>query len=139
VINMPKLELHLTSGGSINQGLVTKSGAKALPSYTRNAGIIFIDPEDFKKLEIYPLTPVKVTSEMNEIIVFAEISEDGPHPGIAFMPRGPWCNALVDPYTYSSGCAMFKDTKISVEPAPKGEKPLDMPALMKKFYIDRVA
>ncbi|MCP4762226.1 MAG: molybdopterin dinucleotide-binding protein [archaeon] len=133
---MTKIEVRLTSGGSIGQGVVTKGGGKALSAYTRNAGIIFLDSEDLKKLGVYPLTPVRIKSEMNEVIVYAQESSDGPHPGVAFMPRGPWCNLLVRPKTYSSGCAMFKDTDITVEPAPTGVKPLDMPQLMRKYYIE---
>ena len=132
---MAKLELKLTSGATINQGMVAKGGGKGLPVYTRNAGIIFLDTEDFKELGIYPLTPVKVSSEMNEVIVFAQISPDAPHKGVAFMPRGPWCNLLILPNTYSSGAPMYKNTPITVEPAP-GERPLNMPELMKKYYIE---
>ncbi|MHA1728755.1 MAG: molybdopterin dinucleotide binding domain-containing protein [Promethearchaeota archaeon] len=136
---MPKIELNLTSGGTINQGVVIKGGGKTLPVYTRNVGIIFLDPEDLKSLGAYPLTPVKVTSEMNEVIVFVQESPDAPHKGIAFMPRGPWCNLLFIPKTYSSGCPMFKNTKITVEQAPEGKKPLNMPELMSKYYLENTA
>ncbi|MHA1341510.1 MAG: molybdopterin dinucleotide binding domain-containing protein [Promethearchaeota archaeon] len=132
---MAKLNLRLTTGGSINQGVCTKSASKPFSVYTQHVGSIYLDPEDFKELEIFPMSPVKVKSEFNEVIVFAQISPDAPHKGIAFMPRGPWCNLLVDPYTYSSGCSMFKDTPITVEPAKSNEKPLDMPELMKKYYL----
>jgi len=137
VIIVVKIEVKLTSGGTINQGIVIKGGGKSLPVYTRNVGIIFLDPIDLKELGVYPLTPVKVTSKMNEIIVFAQESPDAPHPGVAFMPRGPWVNALVDPNTYSSGCSMFKNTPVSIEPAPEGVKPMNMPELMKKYYIEK--
>ena len=133
---MPKIEVNLTSGGTINQGIVIKGGGKSLPVYTRNAGIIFLDPEDLKSLSVYPLTAVKVTSKMNEVIVFVQESPDAPHKGVAFMPRGPWVNALVDPNTYGSGCSMFKDTKVTIESPTNDEKPLNMPEFMKKYYLE---
>jgi len=133
---MVKLNLRLTTGGSINQGVCTKSASKPFSEYTTHVGCIYLDSEDFKALEIFPMTPVKVKSAFNEVIVYAQISADGPHKGIAFMPRGPWCNLIVDPYTYSSGCSMFKDVPITVEPAKTHEKPLDMPELMKKYYLN---
>ncbi|MBD3354174.1 MAG: molybdopterin dinucleotide-binding protein [Candidatus Lokiarchaeota archaeon] len=136
---MVKLNIRLTSGGTINQGQVTKSGGKSLPMYTKHVGSIFLDKDDFNKLQVFPMTPVKVRSEFNEVIVYAQISADGPHPGVGFIPRGPWCNLLVDPYTYSSGCPMFKDTPVTVEPADSHEKPLNMPELMKKYYIEKAA
>ena len=132
---MVKIKLRLTSGGTINQGVCTKSAAKTLPLYTRHVGTVFLDQADFKKLTIFPMNPVIVKSEFNEVIAYAQVSPDGPHEGIAFMPRGPWCNLLVDPNTYSSGCPMFKDTPITIEPAKKNQKPLDMPELMKQYYI----
>ena len=134
-----KINLQLTSGGTIDQGVVTKGGGKMLSTYTRNAGKIFIDPEDMKSLGVMPNSPVKVTSAFNEVIVFAQQSPDAPHKGVGFMPRGPWCNLLVNPETYNSGCAMFKQTDITVEPATNGEVPLDMPKLIKAYYLDKIA
>lgn len=136
---MPKIEVMITSGATINQGVVAKGGGKALPMYTRNAGIIFLDPEDFRKLAIYPLTPVKLSNEFNEVIVYAQISPDAPHKGVGFMPRGPWCNLLIHPETHSSGCPMYKSTKVTIEAAEDGQKPLNMPELMKKYYIEQAA
>ena len=136
---MSKIDLNLTSGGTINQGIVIKGGGKSLPVYTRNVGIIFFDPEDLKSLGVYPLTPVLVSSKMNKVIVFAQESPDAPHKGIAFMPRGPWCNLLVNPDTMGSGCSMFKNTEISVEPVTDGKKPLNMPELIKQYYLEEAA
>lgn len=136
---LTKIEVKLTSGATIKQGIVAKGGGKGLPVYTRSAGIIFLDPEDLKKLALLPLSPVKVKNEMNEVIVLAQLSPDAPHPGVAFMPRGPWANLLINPYTYNSGCPMYKNTTVTIEPADSSQKPLDMPELMKKYYINKVA
>jgi formylmethanofuran dehydrogenase subunit D len=134
VIIVPKIELMLTSGATIDQGIVSKGGGKALPIYTKSTAVIFLDPEDMKKLDIYSQASVKVSNGFNQVILYAYTSPDAPHQGIAFMPRGPWCNLLIDPNTDSSGAPMFKSTKITIEPA-SSEKPLNMPELMKKYYL----
>ena len=109
-----------------------------MPVYTRSAGIIFLDPSDLKKLDLYPMAVVKVSNEMNEVLVYVQISPDAPHPGVAFMPRGPWANTLIVPKTYSSGAPMYKNTEITVETITTNEKPLNMPELMKKYYLEKV-
>ncbi len=135
---MAKIKLKLTSGATIGQGVIIKGGGKSLPVYTRNAGIIFLDPADLKKLDLYPMAVVKVSNEMNEVLVYVQISPDAPHPGVAFMPRGPWANTLIVPKTYSSGAPMYKNTDIIVETITTNEKPLNMPELMKKYYLEKV-
>ncbi len=134
---MPKIELRMTTGGTLNQGVSTKGGRKEIPFYTRNAAIVFLDPDDFNVLQIYPNSPVKITSPFGEIIAIADLSPDAPHKGIAFMPRGPWTNQLVNPETYSNGTPMYKETNISIEPADPAAKPLNMPEFMRKTYIEK--
>jgi formylmethanofuran dehydrogenase subunit D len=133
-----KITVKLTSGATIDQGVIIKGGGKGLPVYTRNAGVIFLDPMDLKKLDLYPMAIVKVSNEMNQVLVYVQISPDAPHPGVAFMPRGPWANTLIIPKTYSSGAPMYKNTEVTIEPVNSNEKPLNMPELMKKYYLDRV-
>jgi len=135
---LSKINLKLISGATVDQGVIIKGGGKALPVYTRSAGIIFLDPIDLKKLDLFPMSVVRVSNELNEVVVYAQISPDAPHPGIAFMPRGPWVNTLIIPTTYSSGAPMYKSTEVWVEPVSTNEKPLNMPELMKKYYLEKV-
>ncbi|MBN2156632.1 MAG: molybdopterin dinucleotide-binding protein [Candidatus Lokiarchaeota archaeon] len=135
---MSKIKLNLTSGATIDQGVIIKGGGKGLPIYTRNAGLIFLDPSDLKKLDLYPMSVVKVSNELNEVIVYAQISPDAPHPGLAFMPRGPWANTLIRPETYSSGAPMYKNTEVWVESVTTNAKPMNMPELMKHYYLNKV-
>jgi hypothetical protein len=41
----------------------------------------------------------------------------GPHPGVGFIPMGPWANSIIDPNTYSTGMPTFKGTPVRVEVA----------------------
>ena len=40
-----------------------------------------------------------------------------PHPGLGWIPMGPWANMLVYENTYSTGTPTFKGTAVTVEPA----------------------
>lgn len=131
---MPTIKLHITSGATVPQGVVAKGGGKKLTDYKNTAAIIYLDKSDFEKLDTYPGTAVELRNEFGKVIVSAHITPDGPHPGVGFMPRGPWCNVIIDPETRSSGCPMYKDTEVEVEPKPEDE-PLEMADLMREKYI----
>jgi formylmethanofuran dehydrogenase subunit D len=111
-----KISLNLITGRTIQQGVAIESG-KEKPSYRTACGIIELDPEDLKKLGAWKNTNVKVTSEYGSVVVKAIEATQGPHPGIGFIPMGPWANAVIDPNTYSTGTPTFKGTPVKVEVA----------------------
>jgi formylmethanofuran dehydrogenase subunit D len=110
------INLNLISGRSIQQGVAIEGG-KEKPAYRTAAGIIELDPTDLKRLGAWRNTNVKVTSPHGSVIVKATETSQGPHPGIGFIPMGPWANSIVDPNTYSTGMPTFKGTPVSVEVA----------------------
>lgn len=120
---MPKINLTLITGRTIQQGVSMEAG-KDKPAYMEACGIIEIDPADFKRLGAWRNTNVRVTSAYGSVVVKAVEATQGPHPGIAFIPMGPWANAVVNPKTYSTGMPTFKGVPVTVEPAPN-EKVLD--------------
>ena len=113
---MATIQLNLISGRSIQQGVAIEGG-KEKPAYRTAAGIIELDPTDLKRLGAWKNTNVKVTSLHGSVIVKAMETSQGPHPGIGFIPMGPWANSIVDPNTYSTGMPTFKGTPVSVEVA----------------------
>ena len=108
--------LNLISGRSIQQGVAIEGG-KEKPLYRTAAGIIELDPSDLKKLGVWKNTNVKVTSPHGSVVVKAIETTQGPHPGLAFIPMGPWANSVVDPNTYSTGMPTFKGTPVTLEVA----------------------
>lgn len=104
----------LLTGRTINQG-VALEGGKVTKENVRAAGICAFDKDDFKKLDCLAGTPVKVITNFGEVIVYSTISEEGPHPGIVFIPMGPWANQVVNPDTQSTGTPTFKGIKAKVE------------------------
>jgi formylmethanofuran dehydrogenase subunit D len=110
------ITLNLISGRTIQQGVAIEGG-KEKPLYRTACGIIEMDPSDFKKLGVWKNSNVKVTSDYGSVIVKAIETSQGPHPGVGFIPMGPWANSIVNPDTYSTGMPTFKGTPVKVEVA----------------------
>jgi len=108
------IQVNLISGRSIQQGVAIEGG-KEKPLYRTAAGIIELDNSDFKKLGAWKNTNVRVTSDYGSVVVKAIETTQGPHPGIGFIPMGPWANMIVNPNTYSTGMPTFKGTPVKVE------------------------
>ncbi len=121
--------LILLTGRTINQG-VALEGGKTTKENVRAAGICAIDKDDFKKLDSIVGTPVKITTDFGEVVVYSTISEEGPHPGIIFIPMGPWANQLVNPDSQSCGTPTYKGMKAKLEIIQTG-KVLDALELIK--------
>ena len=113
---MATLQVNLISGRSIQQGVAIEGG-KEKPLYRTAAGIIELDISDFKKLGAWKNTNVRVTSDHGSVVVKAIETTQGPHPGVGFIPMGPWANSIIDPNTYSTGMPTFKGTPVKVDVA----------------------
>ena len=110
------ITVNLISGRTIQQGVAIEGG-KEKPAYRTACGIIEMDNEDLKKLGAWKNTNVRVTSDHGSVIVKAIEATQCPHPGVAFIPMGPWANSIVDPNTYSTGMPTFKGTPVKIEVA----------------------
>lgn len=113
----------LITGQNINQGIQLEAG-KTKKGYVRASALCMFDADDFKNLDVIPGTPVKVTTDFGEVIVYSTISEEGPHPGVIFMPAGPWANQVISSDAYLMGTPIYKGIDAKVEVA-KGGKVLD--------------
>ena len=113
---MATIQLNLISGRSIQQGVAIEGG-KEKPAYRTAAGIIELDPSDIKKLGAWKNTNVRVTSDFGSVVVKAIETTQGPHPGLGFIPMGPWANAVINPNTYSTGMPTFKGVPVKVDVA----------------------
>lgn len=123
--------LILITGQQIDQGVALEAG-KTKSRYVRAAGVCMIDKEDFKKLDCLIGTPVKVTTDHGEVIVYSRLTDEGPHPGVIFIPAGPWANQLVNPDSQGMGTPTYKGIKAKIEPVKNG-KVLDTITLLKKY------
>ncbi len=114
------IKCNLITGRTIQQGRAIE-GYKHSDEYTRAAGIVELDPDDMKKLRVYTGTVVKVTTDFGTIFVRAVISTNAPHPGVAFIPMGPWANHILNVDIYSVGMPCFKGVPATIEPVPEGK------------------
>lgn len=124
------IRVNLITGRTIQQGVSMEAG-KEKSAYTAACGIIELDPTDFRKLGAFRGTNVRVRSDYGSVVVKAVEATQGPHPGIAFIPLGPWANMVVNPNTYSTGMPTFKGTPVTVE-AVKNEPVLNSLELVRK-------
>jgi formylmethanofuran dehydrogenase subunit D len=127
------IEVNLITGRTIWQGVAIE-GHKHEEAYLKACGIIEMDVSDMKKLHVFPGQTVRVKSDHGEVVVKATKTSQGPHPGLVFIPMGPWANQVINPYTYSTGMPHFKGVKVTIELAPN-EKVLNGIELLQKTTI----
>jgi len=117
MVALSKLKVTLLTGRTIEQG-VGKEKGKTSQEYVKSVSVCFIDPEDLKKLGIKEKTNVLVSTEHGSVVVKALKSVRGPHPGMIYIPYGPWANVIVNPETHSIGMPSLKGIPAEIEPAP---------------------
>jgi formylmethanofuran dehydrogenase subunit D len=116
-----KLRVTLLTGRTIEQG-VGKERGKSSKEYVESVSVCYVDPEDLKKLGVKEDSNVLVSTGYGSVVVKAVKSLRGPHPGVVFVPYGPWVNVVVDPETHGVGMPSLKGIPAEVEPAP--DKPV---------------
>ncbi len=114
---------------------VAIEGHKHDDEYIKACGICEIDVSDLKKLKVYPGQSVRVKSAYGQVVVRAVKATQGPHPGLVFIPMGPWANQVTNPNTWSTGMPNFKGVKVSIEPAPN-EKVMNGIELLQKTTLE---
>ncbi|AFD01196.1 Formylmethanofuran dehydrogenase subunit D [Methanocella conradii HZ254] len=130
---MTAIEVNLISGRTFMQGVAIE-GHKHDEEYVKACGICEMDVADLKKLKVFPGQTVRVKSAYGEVVVRAVKTTQGPHPGLVFIPMGPWANQVTSPNTYSTGMPHFKGVKVTIEPAPN-EKVLNGIELLQKTTL----
>ena len=126
------IELNLITGRTIAQG-ETMEKSKLSPEYTQATAICEFDEKDMGSLGIREGDNVKVTSDAGDVVVKAVKTTQGPHGGIAFIPMGPWANAITGTGSDSTGMPPFKGIDVKIEPA-KDAKVLSAMDLIKEVY-----
>jgi len=129
---LPGLRVVLVSGRTLYQG-VWKEAGKTTEGYWEWVAQCRMDPEDMRRIGVREGDPVRVSTKFGSVVLRAVKSAEGPHPGIVFVPYGPWANMLVDPETHSTGMPSFKGVEAVVEAAP-GEEVLGLRELLRQVY-----
>lgn len=126
------IEVTLITGRTISQGEAMEK-SKLSDEYTDSTAICEFDPEDMARLGVNEGDNVRVSSETGDVVVKAVKSTQGPHEGIAFIPLGPWANAITGTGSDSTGMPPFKGIDVKIEPA-KDAKVLSARDLIAEVY-----
>ena len=129
---MPKLQVSLLTGRTINQGTGKEYG-KLTREYFESVTICQMDPEDMERLGVIENEKIKVTTKFGSVVIKAVPSTKAPHPQIAFIPYGPWANLVMNPQTHGSGMPSLKGISAEIKPA-LDEEVLSLLELLKVHY-----
>ncbi|MCE8423766.1 MAG: tRNA CCA-pyrophosphorylase, partial [Candidatus Methanoperedens sp.] len=107
------LNAILITGRTINQGATIEN--KTSSDYQGATALCELNSKDIGILGIKPESRISVKTDHGEVVV--KIKENNGNPdGMAFIPMGPWANAVVDPDTKGCGMPGFKGIKAQIKP-----------------------
>ena len=110
------LDAILITGRTINQGATIEN--KTSLDYQEATAYCELNPKDIGILGISPGSCVSVITDLGDVVV--KLKENIGNPdGLAFIPMGPWANAVVDPDTRGCGMPGFKGIPSRIEPTEK--------------------
>lgn len=122
------LKANLISGRTAHQGAYLE--AKTYRAYFDACAFCELNSSDLEKLGVSEGDNLKVRTEFGEVVVFAKANDGNPDE-LAFIPMGPWANAVLSPDTHGCGMPGFKGVPAEIEATE--EEPLDMKALMRTY------
>lgn len=98
--------------------------------YRNRSAIIFLDKQDLAGLGIKDGSKVRVENEVGRVVLTAKLSDDEPHPGLAFMTNSPWSNQLVRDDTCQ---AVPEFKRILARVSPSDEPATEIAELLKRM------
>ncbi|MEM2906299.1 MAG: molybdopterin dinucleotide binding domain-containing protein [Candidatus Bathyarchaeia archaeon] len=122
----------LVTGRSRGQGQGKEVG-KFSAAYKDSVAVCEFDSKDLDRLGTKAGRNVKVSTKHGSVVVKAVLTGQGPHPGIAFIPYGPWASMVTSPSTQGTGMPTTKGLKASIEPTD--EPVLDLQSLLQKSLL----
>ncbi len=121
------LKVTLITGRTINQGVNLEN--KTSSDYMDATACCELNSKDIELLG-KPGSNIKVKTAHGEVVV--KLKENNGNPdGIAFIPMGPWANAVVDPDTKGCGMPGFKGIPAQIDAT--SEKVLLMKELIARY------
>ena len=115
------VKVLVTSGRTLTQGIAMEKG-KITSDYENAVAVCELDSTAMEFLGIENGETIVVKSGIGEIAVKAKLNKML-HPGIAFIPCGPYFNYLLDSYTQHTGMPGFKSLTVSIDAAPGAKIP----------------
>ncbi|MCD6088096.1 tRNA CCA-pyrophosphorylase [Candidatus Bathyarchaeota archaeon] len=109
------MRVLIITGRTINQGCHKERG-KLSKEYAESVSICEMNEEDMQKLGIKDGDRIKITTKYGSIVLTARRSRKIQHPGIVFVPYGPWANYVIDSSTEGTGMPLLKGLPAYIEP-----------------------
>jgi formylmethanofuran dehydrogenase subunit D len=125
---MVGIKVKLISGRTIDQGSNLEN--KMSEEYFDAVAFCEMNEADMEKLTVSADENVKVKTNYGEVVVKAKKGEGNPE-GLAFIPMGPWANAVVSSDTKGAGMPSFKDLDAEIEETE--EEVLHITDLLRKY------
>lgn len=98
--------------------------------YRNRSTIIIMDKQDLAVLGAKDGARVRVENDVGGVVLTAKLSDDDPHPGLAFMINSPWSNQLVR----DDACQAVPEFKrISASVSPTDEPVTGISELFKRM------
>lgn len=120
------MKVKLITGRTIDQGKQLE--AKMTPEYQDAVAICELSGNTVEKLGISD--NVRVETEFGSVVVKAKRNDKYPDD-IAFIPMGPWANAVISGDTHGVGMPQYKG--IDAEITPTEEEVLSIRELIKSY------
>jgi len=120
-MNSGSIKVLVTSGRTLIQGRAMEKG-KITSDYENAVAVCELDSTAMESLGIKNGETIVVKSGIDEIAVKAKLNKNL-HPGIAFIPCGPYFNYLLDSYTQHTGMPGFKSLTVSIGADPGAKIP----------------
>lgn len=122
------LKVTLITGRTINQGANLEN--KTSSDYLEATAFCELNSKDIGLLGAATGSHVRVKTNHGDVVV--KLKENNGNPdNIAFIPMGPWANAVVDPDTKGCGMPGFKGVPAEIEAT--GDKVLLMKELIARY------
>ncbi len=122
------LDAILITGRTINQGATIEN--KTSPDYQEATAYCELNPNDIRIMGTSPGSCVSVKTDYGNVVVQLKENKGNPD-GIAFIPMGPWANAVVNPDTSGCGMPNFKGVPSRIDPT--NDKVLSMKELIARY------
>jgi formylmethanofuran dehydrogenase subunit D len=124
------IEVKVVTFRDIFQYEAQKKGRHS-EEYKKLSAQIMLDKEDLEKLGMKEGERVVVKNGNGSIVVVASLSDDEPHPGLAFMIESPWSNQLVGDPAEKTCISELKN--FSAEVGPTEEQVTEMKELLERM------
>ena len=129
-MNAVGVKTLVTSGRTLKQGRGMEIG-KLSADYFEEVSVCEMDKVTFDALGIEAGDPVRVETIHGSVIVKSRLDRRA-EPGVAFIPCGPYANAITGSDTEGTGMPDFKSMGAQIF-AAKGEKILRVKELLAKM------